>query len=136
VRSSVVLILFGVLAVAGAGCGGGSSSGNSKPKGDPQVVAERFMHNILTGYLDPAEQDLSPISGVDPRSLTNISIGLQSGHFRVVGKPKKTSKTYNFTLAGELRNKPIRLVYAVGVGPDVGGWRIVGFRLVKDAAPT
>ena len=133
-RSALVLLLVGVIAVAVIGCD--SNEKASTPKGDPQAVAERFISNILTGYLDPAEQDLSPMSGVDPRSLTNVSIGLQSGHFRVVGKPKKISKTYNFTLAGRVRGKPTRLVYAVGVGEDADGWRVIGFRLVKPAAAT
>jgi hypothetical protein len=134
VRSSLVLLLAGVVAALVAGCS--SNSKPSTPKGDPQTVAARFMHNILTGYLDPAEEELSPMSGVDPRSLTDVSIGLQNGHFRVVGKPKKISKTYHFTLAGRLRDKPTRLVYAVGMGQDADGWRVIGFRLVKQAAQT
>jgi len=132
-RAALFLVLIGTVGMV-AGCG---SSGTKKPnpQANPQVVAERFMRNILGGYLDPAQADLSPVSGVDVRSLTNLSIGLQTGHFRAVGRPRKLKKshTYRFTLAGELNDKPVHLVYQVGVAEDADGWRVVGFRLVKQA---
>jgi len=132
-RAALFLVLIGTVGMV-AGCG---SSGTKKPnpQANPQVVAERFMRNILGGYLDPAQADLSPVSGVDVRSLTNLSIGLQTGHFRAVGRPRKLKKshTYRFTLAGELKDKPVQLVYQVGVAEDADGWRVVGFRLVKQA---
>lgn len=133
-RAALCLVLVGLIGVV-AGCGGSSAKKKPGPNADPKVVATRFMRNILEGYLDPAQNDLSSVSGVDVRSLTNLSIGLQSGHFHVVGEPTrlKKSATYRFTMAGELNNKPTRLVYQVGLSKDVDGWHVVGFRLVKQA---
>jgi hypothetical protein len=133
-RELVLLLLIGVVAAV-AGCGS-SNSPSANPQSDPNVVAERFLRHILTGYLNDAETDLSSVSGVDVRSLTDLSIGLQSGHFRIVGPPKeKPGHVYYFSLYGRLKGKPARLIYSITVGKEIDGWRVVGFKLVKQAGP-
>ena len=133
-RKGSLLLVTGVVALV-AGCGG-SSSTTKMPKGSPRAIADGFINNVLTGYLDDAESDLSPVSGVDVRSLTDLSIGLQSGHFHLVGEAKEwRHNVFVYQLDGRQRGDSVRLTYEVGVDAEAGDWMVTGFKLVKQARP-
>lgn len=130
---------FALLAAVALGCGG--SDEKPTPETAPQGVADAFVRELLAGRPDDAAERLSPThAGGLVLELPQLSIQLQTNHYRVARTKRRSRDAFLYLFKGRRGGRRVTSTWQVTLARDPDAWRVARFRPVRsgslpDAAP-
>jgi hypothetical protein len=129
-RAGLALALFLLLATAACSLTGGEKA-TPLPAQAPKEPADAFVAEMLDGRPDDAAERLSSAHSGFQFNLAQISIALQTNHYRVAQSKRRSNKSFAYLLRGRRDGKPVSAAWVVVFERDIDSWRIANFSRAK-----